>query len=387
MGQVWQRWTDISGNWTPSLTRYVYDGGMLVQEHAWSQTHPSGSYIYVYGYLSRDYLMQPGGIRQKESSDGVSFTDRFLITDGGVITTSIDRQTSTTIKRIELASSGDRQAGGSQQDGKLSNLYARGAYLESYGGGTSGAIGGFDALVNILSSHIVRALPRNQRDRNQSYPTQQSHSNNSCGEHIMGNPQSNQRQAIPYGDNWASDLGLNNTSRQTTPCDYNDFENAKGIQRSWNQYICGCFEESEFHEQFQSRIWHDGYVWLNTYVGTQQVTCWYYCECQGYCHDHWQIPTIPCFCQNGPKNPDYMASFHYCLVLGCSWVFYASIPGGFDNHCQAQTYKLGPCAIAGNTYIRCYRKACPACVKPWPSESYQYDTLQGGLGDLDILED
>ena len=147
MGQVWQRWTDISGNWTPSLTRYVYDGGMLVQEHSWSQTHPSGSYIYTYGYLSRDYLMQPGGVRQKESSDGVNSTDRFLITDGGVITTSIDRQTSTTIKRIELAKSGDRQAGGSQQDGKLSNLFSVGSYLEGYGGGTSGNSAGFDPLV------------------------------------------------------------------------------------------------------------------------------------------------------------------------------------------------------------------------------------------------
>ena len=155
MGQVWQRWTDISGNWTPSLTRYVYDGGMLVQEHAWSQTHPSGSYIYTYGFLSRDYLMQPGGIRQKESPDGINFTDRFLITDGGVITTSIDRQTSTTIKRIELAASGDRQAGGSRQDGKLSNLWGVESNLEGYGGGTSGATGGFDPLVTGRGGHIV----------------------------------------------------------------------------------------------------------------------------------------------------------------------------------------------------------------------------------------
>ena len=124
MGQVWQRWTDNVGTMAGTLTRYVYDKGTLVQEHSWIGLNVSGSWVYTYQYITRDYLMQPGGIRQKESADGINFTDRFLITDGGVITTSIDRQTSTTIKRIELARSGDRQAGGSEQDGKLSNLWS-----------------------------------------------------------------------------------------------------------------------------------------------------------------------------------------------------------------------------------------------------------------------
>jgi hypothetical protein len=168
LGQVWQRWTDTSGTMDGTLTRYVYDGGMLVQEHHYTVANVSGSWAYTYGYLSRDYLMQPGGIRQKESSDGSTFTDRFLITDGGVITTQIDRQTSTTIKRIELSASGDRQAGGSQQDGKLSNLWSVGSYLEGYGGGLSGATGGFDPLVQAGRRPFMPAKARfgNRRGNN-----------------------------------------------------------------------------------------------------------------------------------------------------------------------------------------------------------------------------
>ena len=146
LGRVFQRWPDSSA--LPSiLTRYVYDGSTLVQEHEWGITESEGAYVYTYHHLTRDYLYQPGGIRQRESSDGFTFTDRFLVTDGGPITASTDQGVTTTVNYNELAASGDRQSGGSHWSGKLSNIWLAGSYLEGYGGGTSGAASGFNPLI------------------------------------------------------------------------------------------------------------------------------------------------------------------------------------------------------------------------------------------------
>ena len=126
-------------------------------------------------YLSSHHerlFNQPGGIRQRESTDGYLFTDRFLVTDGGPITASIDKGVSTSVSYNELGCSGDRQAGGSHQDGKLSDLFSRGSYLESYGGGTNGATGGFDGLTASSGRPFMAALLRfGSRSGNNPYST------------------------------------------------------------------------------------------------------------------------------------------------------------------------------------------------------------------------
>ena len=144
---MFQRWTDLSATKSSTLTRYVFDGSTLVQEHEWGATISESAYVYTYNHITRDYLYQSGGIRQRESSDGFTFTDRFLVTDGGPITASIDQGVTTNVTYNELAASGDRQAAGSHQNGKLSNLYSPDYFLEGYGGGTSGATAGFEPLI------------------------------------------------------------------------------------------------------------------------------------------------------------------------------------------------------------------------------------------------
>ena len=163
LGRTFQRWTDLSGTKSSTLTRYVFDGSTLVQEHEWGATISGSAYVYTYNHITRDYLYQSGGIRQRESSDGFTFTDRFLVTDGGPITASIDQGVTTNVNYNELASSGDRQAGGSHWTGKLSNLWSKGSFLEGYGGGTSGATGGFDFL---LLRDGGSSIPRSQRFNN-----------------------------------------------------------------------------------------------------------------------------------------------------------------------------------------------------------------------------
>jgi hypothetical protein len=165
LGRVFQRSTMPISGITPeiTLTRYVFDGSTLVQEHEWTATESEGSYVYSYNHITRDYLYQAGGIRQRESSDGYSFTDRFLVTDGGPITASIDKGITTNVIYNELSGSGTRQAGGSHWEGKLSNLFSPNNYLEDFGGSIVGPTAGHDPIL-VGGGHpvIVGLLPPGQ---------------------------------------------------------------------------------------------------------------------------------------------------------------------------------------------------------------------------------
>jgi hypothetical protein len=85
-GRVWQRWQDhtVTGAWDLSLTRFVYDGSTLAQEHYFTPAQVSNEWVYSYQYVTYDYLRQPGGIRQKER-DGASYKNYFLQANTGII--------------------------------------------------------------------------------------------------------------------------------------------------------------------------------------------------------------------------------------------------------------------------------------------------------------
>ena len=71
-GRVWQRWNDnsVSGDWDADLTRCVFDGSSLAQEHKWFASENEDEWSYAYGYITRDYLRNLSGVRQRESADG-----------------------------------------------------------------------------------------------------------------------------------------------------------------------------------------------------------------------------------------------------------------------------------------------------------------------------
>jgi hypothetical protein len=168
-GRVWQRWNDdsVSGDWEPELTRYVYDGSQLAQEHHWIVFNYEGTWVYSYGYITRDYLYEPGGLRQRESSDGQNFTDRYLFTDSGSISARADRSSSTTITRTMRLASGDRlpdtllgPGATAENWSNLSHLASRSSIIRDFGGGTSDEMKGFDALQQVGDRHYLTGLGR-----------------------------------------------------------------------------------------------------------------------------------------------------------------------------------------------------------------------------------
>jgi hypothetical protein len=147
-GKVWQRWNDqvIGGAWDGSLKRYVYEGGQLVQEHDWDVMEDQGSWVYTYNDIDRDYLRHQGGIRQREGGAS-SYNDFYLQQSGSSIEIKTQRdQASATIARAERTQSLNQMAGTTFTD--ISNLATSNSPVAMYGGGTSGATGGFDGLVH-----------------------------------------------------------------------------------------------------------------------------------------------------------------------------------------------------------------------------------------------
>ncbi len=167
LGRVWQRWDYDEGEetWSMDVFRYVYDGMTLVQEHKFNALHLISeppdleAWAYMYMYLIRDYLHQQGGIRQRESDDGSTFTDRQLMTDRGVMTARVDKDTKNVVKRMELTSSLERQVYGSEQDTQLSNLLSSGMYIETFAS-TSGASAYFDPLIQQGQRHYLASYTR-----------------------------------------------------------------------------------------------------------------------------------------------------------------------------------------------------------------------------------
>jgi hypothetical protein len=167
-GRVWQRWNDdsVSGDWEPELTRYVYDGSQLGQEHHWTVIDDGGTWAYSYAYIMRDYLREPAGVRQRESSDGQNFTDRYLFTDGGIVAARADRSSSTTITRTMRLASGDRLpdtalgVGTSDNWSNISHLASPTSIIRDFGGGTSDEMKGFDALQQVGDRHYLTGLGR-----------------------------------------------------------------------------------------------------------------------------------------------------------------------------------------------------------------------------------
>ena len=62
-GKPWQRWNDDSSTseWDGTLTRFVYDGSQLVQEHVFSASEVESAWQYTYTDLTRDYLRRADG--------------------------------------------------------------------------------------------------------------------------------------------------------------------------------------------------------------------------------------------------------------------------------------------------------------------------------------
>jgi len=114
IGRVWQRWNDNSHTsaWDASLTRFVYDGGQLAQEHAVAAANILGAWVYTYSDLTRDYLRHAAGVRQRERSGG-SDTDYFMHANQGVIEHKYERAaTAEGVARAERSHSADQLSQG-----------------------------------------------------------------------------------------------------------------------------------------------------------------------------------------------------------------------------------------------------------------------------------
>jgi len=160
-GRVWQRWTyDTAGEgyWNPALNRYVYDGGSLAQEHVFDVEESEGSWVYSYDDLERDYLRKPGGTRQIERSGGTD-THQFLLEEGGTPTARIGKDLNSSVERMELTASGERQATGSTQDTPISNIGPGGGYIEGYAA-TAAQVAYFDPLMKMGGRHFLPGLGR-----------------------------------------------------------------------------------------------------------------------------------------------------------------------------------------------------------------------------------
>jgi len=160
-GRVWQRWNDNSSteDWDATLKRFVYDGGALVQEHEFDVAEVEDEWVYTYSDLTRDYLRHAAGVRQRERSGG-NDTDYYLEADSGALEFKTERNpVSEAIARTERTASLN-QISGATFSATVSNLATSANYIEMYGGGTSGASAGFDALLHRGSRHYLTGMGR-----------------------------------------------------------------------------------------------------------------------------------------------------------------------------------------------------------------------------------
>jgi len=159
-GRVWQRWNDNTNTseWDPTLKRLVYDGGAMVQEHEFDIQELVGQWVYTYSDITRDYLRHPAGVRQRERTAG-NDKDYYMQANQGVLEYKTERNpVSASIAREFRNSSLDQMP--STTFANTSNLATSGAYIESYGGGTSGTTAGFDGLVQRGGRHYLAGVGR-----------------------------------------------------------------------------------------------------------------------------------------------------------------------------------------------------------------------------------
>ncbi len=143
---------------SPSLTRFVYDGSQLVQEILFDVEEVETDWVYTYNDLTRDYLRQPGGIRQRERSGG-NDTDYFMTANAGTLEFKTERDpVAETYARNEHTSSMDQLPSSTFAD--ISNLMTSNGYIEMYGGTTAGDTAGFDPLVQMGGRHYLGGLGR-----------------------------------------------------------------------------------------------------------------------------------------------------------------------------------------------------------------------------------
>ncbi|MCK4720951.1 hypothetical protein KAU08_09840 [bacterium] len=141
---------------SPSLTRFVYDGSQLVQEILFDVEEVETDWVYTYNDLTRDYLRQPGGIRQRERSGG-NDTDYFMTANAGTLEFKTERDpVAETYARNEHTSSMDQLPSSTFAD--ISNLMTSNGYIEMYGGTTAGDTAGFDPLVQMGGRHYLGGL-------------------------------------------------------------------------------------------------------------------------------------------------------------------------------------------------------------------------------------
>ena len=160
-GRVWQRWNDNSSteDWDATLKRFVYDGAALVQEHEFDVAELGGTWVYTYSDLTRDYLRHPAGVRQRQRSGG-NDTDYYLEANSGALEFKTERDpVAEAIARTERTASLNQISGATFTPG-LSNLATTNNYIETYGGSTSGAAAGFDALLHRGNRHFLTGLAR-----------------------------------------------------------------------------------------------------------------------------------------------------------------------------------------------------------------------------------
>jgi hypothetical protein len=158
--RVWQRWNDNSSteDWDAALTRFVYDGSTLAQEHNFDVAEVLNAWVYTYDDLTRDYLRQPGGTRQRERSGG-NDTDYYLQANQGTLEYKIERSpVSETYSRNERRTSFDQLPASTFSN--ISNLATPNSYIEMYGGTTSGSTAGFDGLIQMGGRHYLAGLGR-----------------------------------------------------------------------------------------------------------------------------------------------------------------------------------------------------------------------------------
>jgi YD repeat-containing protein len=159
-GRIWQRWNDNSNteDWDASLIRFVYDGSQLAQEHTFDVAEVLNAWVYTYDDLTRDYLRQPGGTRQRERSGG-NDTDYFMQSNQGTLEYKIERSpVSETYARTERKTSLDQLPDSTFSN--ISNLATPNGYIEMYGGSTSGSSAGFDGLVQMGGRHYLAGVGR-----------------------------------------------------------------------------------------------------------------------------------------------------------------------------------------------------------------------------------
>jgi len=149
------------------LTRYVFDGSSLAQEHKWFASENEDEWSYAYGYITRDYLRNLSGVRQRESADGQNFVDRHLFEDSGSISARTDRASTTSIARTMRLLSGERLPDAVLSSGvtaenwsNLSHLASADSMVESFGGGTIDETKGFDGLQQVGDRHYLSGVGR-----------------------------------------------------------------------------------------------------------------------------------------------------------------------------------------------------------------------------------